>query len=306
MAINLERVDLKMLRVLSVLAQTRNTYRAAEQLHLSQSAVSRALSRLRDILDDPLFIRTAGGLEPTALTERVVARLPELFELLEGVVEGNDTFDPLAMSGEMRIALGSPALRSWGRVLTTHLAQAAPNVTWSLETWRASTSGEILEGGVALGVHFGSSKWPQALYQQRLGRDEYTLMVRTDHPAGRRRPTMKVFERYPLISLLLPDWNDHENLLESTLRSLDLMPKVALRTDNFTLALDRLRHTDELMAGTMAVVQQESDIKAVPYPAEIPLPDAEVVACYPRRLRNSARQRWLVALVAEVITPHLN
>ena len=62
MAARIDKLDLKMLRVLAVLAQTRNTYRAAEQLHLTQSAVSRALARLRDVLDDPLFVQMLDGL----------------------------------------------------------------------------------------------------------------------------------------------------------------------------------------------------------------------------------------------------
>ena len=67
MAARIDKLDLKMLRVLAVLAQTRNTYRAAEQLHLSQSAVSRALSKLRDALEDPVFVRSSDGLEATAV-----------------------------------------------------------------------------------------------------------------------------------------------------------------------------------------------------------------------------------------------
>ncbi|MGI9295610.1 MAG: LysR family transcriptional regulator, partial [Pseudomonadales bacterium] len=131
MSARIDKLDLKMLRVLAVVARTRNTYRAAEELYLSQSAVSRALSRLRDALDDPVFVRTSDGLEATALTERIVSRLPELFELLEGVVEEEGRFDPASWSGSASIAMGSPATRCWGSALYEVLSKQAPNVTWN-------------------------------------------------------------------------------------------------------------------------------------------------------------------------------
>lgn len=59
----LGRIDLNLLIILQVLLEERNGSKAARRLHLSQSAVSKALGRLRDTFNDPLFIRSAYGLE---------------------------------------------------------------------------------------------------------------------------------------------------------------------------------------------------------------------------------------------------
>lgn len=301
MSARIDKLDLKMLRVLAVVARTRNTYRAAEELYLSQSAVSRALSRLRDALDDPVFVRTPDGLEATALTERIVSRLPELFELLEGVVEEEGQFDPASWTGSASIAMGSPATRCWGSALYEALSQQAPNVTWNFETWRNTTVSDILEGKVSLGIHFVNDRWPQALYQQRVGKDDYVLMARKGHPALRGKQTMKLFEQHSLVSLLLPDWNDYDNLLESALRGQGVEPKVSLRTDNLGLALESVRDGNSLMAGTRALARQFDNLKTLDYPSQIPLPESTVVMCFPRRLRNSARYLWLADEVKAVI-----
>src|SRR5258708_7605348 len=58
--------DLNLLRVFDMLMEQRSVTRAAERLNLTQSAVSHALGRLRGVLDDPLFVRSPGGLPPTA------------------------------------------------------------------------------------------------------------------------------------------------------------------------------------------------------------------------------------------------
>lgn len=302
MSARIDKLDLKMLRVLAVVSRTRNTYRAAEELYLSQSAVSRALSRLRDALEDPVFVRTPGGLEPTALTERIVSRLPELFELLEGVIEEEGQFDPSHWTGSVTVAMGSPATRCWGSAFYDVLSKQAPNVTWNFETWRSTTVSDILEGKTSLGIHFINHKWPQALYQQKVGKDDYVLMARKGHPALQGKQTMKLFEQHSLVSLLLPDWNDYDNLLESALRGQGVEPSVSLRTDNLSLALESVRDGNSLMAGTRALARQFDNLKSINYPSQITLPESTVVMCIPRRLRNSARYLWLADEIKAVIS----
>lgn len=61
----LKRLDLNLLPVLEILLEEQSVTAAAARLHLSQSAVSKQLTRLREVFDDPLFERTAYGLKPT-------------------------------------------------------------------------------------------------------------------------------------------------------------------------------------------------------------------------------------------------
>ena len=70
-----ERFDLNLLRVFEAVFEDRNVLRAGKRLHLSQSAISHALGRLRDLLDDELFVRTANGMEPTARALAMAAPL---------------------------------------------------------------------------------------------------------------------------------------------------------------------------------------------------------------------------------------
>lgn len=63
---DLRGYDLNLLVVLAVLLRERNVTRTAEQLHMSQAAVSAALGRLRKLFGDPLFVRAPGGMAPTA------------------------------------------------------------------------------------------------------------------------------------------------------------------------------------------------------------------------------------------------
>ncbi len=79
---NVNRVDLNLLVYLDVLLRERNVTRAANQLNLSQPAMSNGLRRLRDVFDDPLLVRTSDGMMPP---ERALELEPLVREILTGV-----------------------------------------------------------------------------------------------------------------------------------------------------------------------------------------------------------------------------
>ncbi|MBD9415736.1 LysR family transcriptional regulator [Pseudomonas sp. PDM16] len=90
----IERIDLNLFRVFEVIYRERNLTRAAVALHLSQSAVSHALRRLREQMDDPLFVREGRGVVPTPLAKQLAPGIHEaLGGLLRSVSRGQH-FDP--------------------------------------------------------------------------------------------------------------------------------------------------------------------------------------------------------------------
>src|SRR5215510_8673173 len=104
MSVNLSAIDLNLFLVLHAVLEERSATRAARRLHVTQSAVSNALSRLRELLHDPLVVRHSRGLAPTPhastlrpLLARLVQDATSLFELPAG-------FEPAASRREFRIA----------------------------------------------------------------------------------------------------------------------------------------------------------------------------------------------------------
>src|SRR4029453_16074544 len=90
---NIASVDANLLLVLHLVLQEGSAPRAARRLHLSQSAVSNALARLRAQLDDPLVVRTGRGLAPTPRAERMAPLLSAAFADLDRAL-GRESFDP--------------------------------------------------------------------------------------------------------------------------------------------------------------------------------------------------------------------
>ena len=102
----LAQLDLNLLRLFLSIYHTRNLTQTAEQLHISQSAVSHALNRLRQALDDALFYREKGGLHPTAYARRIYPILHQAFGQLEDAfsVTANLTADELTQLAKQRFS----------------------------------------------------------------------------------------------------------------------------------------------------------------------------------------------------------
>ena len=111
-------LDLNLLLVLDALLREHSATRAAEALGVTQSAVSRSLSRLRDHLDDPLFVRQAHGLIPTARAQAIAAPLRQALEQLGSIVEPPEAFDPSTSRRRFRISSADLA----GGVIVPRLA----------------------------------------------------------------------------------------------------------------------------------------------------------------------------------------
>ena len=126
--INPRRIDLNLLELLLQIHDTRSVSMAAENLGLSQPATSNALARLRAMLDDPLFVRGATGMEATPFTARIV---PELRDHLSGIASAlNDAavFEAAESKRTFRLSLSGLGEQVFLAPLAQRVFEAAPHV----------------------------------------------------------------------------------------------------------------------------------------------------------------------------------
>ena len=124
----LSRVDLNLLPALAALLDERSVSRAADAVGLSQSAMSRALGRLRRLLKDDLLVRNGDGyhLTPAATTLRV--QLAEVMPHLQSMFLGRD-FDPATETRQFRLAGSDYAVTTFGSAVFTLLLAQAPRAS---------------------------------------------------------------------------------------------------------------------------------------------------------------------------------
>ena len=133
--VSIASIDLNLMFVLHTVLAERNVARAAERLHVTPSAVSNALARLRDVLGDPLVTRKGRGIVPTPRATELAPAIARAIDELEHALHSG-SFDAATLAGHQRVA--------------EHLAQPGERVAH-----RRGRDVEALGGArhVALGEH---------------------------------------------------------------------------------------------------------------------------------------------------------
>ena len=179
---NILTFDLNLLRVLDVLLRERNVSRAAERLALSQPAVSNALNRLRDLLDDPLLVRVGRTMQPTPRALELEAPIRAALRQIEESLGEGSRFEPARSRQRFRIALTDYAEMLLMPRLLARLAEQAPGVRIDVQHLSPRLPAEALEKGeidLALGrfealpPRFAGVRWMSETLQ---------LVARRDHP----------------------------------------------------------------------------------------------------------------------------
>lgn len=176
----LRRLDLTLLLVFLGLMRHRKASQVAGELGLTQSAISQALKRLRDIFGDELFLRRPHGMEPTATALALEEPVASAVESLRGALGAARRFDPASARGLMRVA----ALHAEQAVLipplSARLRDLAPGLTLSVVPHGRRDALEALKDGkvdIALGFF---REAPDAISRETLYEDSYLVVGRPD------------------------------------------------------------------------------------------------------------------------------
>lgn len=125
---DLNRVDLNLLIVLPVLHREGSVSRAASKLHLGQPAVSGALARLREMFNDPLFVRTAKGMAPTPRAQDLVTALLPVMDQMQQVIFQRPVFTPEQDQHTFRTGMSDWVERWLMHGMMADIAQMAPGI----------------------------------------------------------------------------------------------------------------------------------------------------------------------------------
>lgn len=187
---NLAKIDLNLLVTLQILLEEESATRAASRLHLSPSSLSKSLSRLRETLGDPLFLRTAHGLKPTAHALQLKAQLPDI---LQGLYQATlpPSFDAKTSQRHFSIAMFESTYETLLPAYIGPLLNQAPNMIldtfhWSEKSMQDLQQGQIDFGITARDLHPTSdnrlNNLPEGIIQSTLFTDNFVCLVRKDHP----------------------------------------------------------------------------------------------------------------------------
>ncbi|WP_404438830.1 LysR family transcriptional regulator [Stutzerimonas chloritidismutans] len=179
---NIYSFDLNLLRVLDALLRERNVSRAAERLSLSQPAVSNALNRLRELLDDPLLVRVGRAMQPTPRALSLEAPIRDALQQIEHTLNAGDFFDPATSRQRFVIAVTDYVELICMPPLMAHLAKVAPGIQLGIQHLTPSLPAEALDNG-AIDLAVGRFlDVPTRFHTRRWASETLQVALRKQHP----------------------------------------------------------------------------------------------------------------------------
>lgn len=198
-AVNFRTADLNLFRVFVTLLEEKNATRAGERLGLSQSAVSHALRRLREMVGDDLFIRGQTGLRPTPRALEIAETARTALKLLETAVSA-PRFDPAVDQHVFHIAAGTYVSYVLGPLIAERVIARAPNVQIHIRNLYAGMTEDLDTGSLDMVVGCFEAI-PGRFTHTKLFDETGVWVLRNGHPAIDAGLDLETLSRLPRLGI---------------------------------------------------------------------------------------------------------
>lgn len=293
-------IDIRLLSVFDEIYKTRSVSGAAAALELGQPAASVALSKLRHQFGDPLFVRTASGMEPTPFGEGLVRPVRAVLDALDVVLGHRDDFDPQSSERIFRICMTDISQLVLLRKLWEKLRVAAPGICIEIFPLSKDTA-RMLESGeadLALGL---MPQLEAGFYQQLLFKQSFVCMLGADHPRITDQLSLQQYEAEDHV--VISSSGSAPLIIDREIARLGIKRRIALQIPNFVGAAFVVEHTDLLITIPKRlgdVLQGRGAFRIFPVP--FPLPEYAVKQHWHERYHHDPGSRWLRGVISELLS----
>lgn len=296
---SLHSVDLNLLVALDLLLEERSVRGAARRAHVTPSAMSHTLSRLRELFDDELLVRSGRQMLPTARAEALAEPLRQVLAQTRELLDPGHPVDPAGLQRRFRLVCTDHVATVLLPALEERLAREAPDVDLLVSPLVPDTMSDLRKGlvDVAIGVFPDA---PPEVRQRRLFEDRFVTVARQGHPRlSSPAPDLEAWlaERHVLVA----PRGDPRGLVDEVLEAQGRSRRVARAFPVFLSALWHVAHSDDLLTVSQRLVdttRHRFELQVMAPPVELP-PYSMVMAWHPRTDR-SPEDAWLRGLLVQV------
>lgn len=289
--INLRSLDLNLLVFFDALMSERHVTRAANKVAISQSAMSNALSRLRHVFKDELFVRTSKGMEPTSRALELGQSISQILQQTSRLMSSDVQFDPISSHRNYSTRMSDLIATLVLPALLKTLEGIAPNISLDVLHTSPEKTVEALESdqldlALSTDLNHNNSVQFDALFSDRM-----VCIMRKDHHLSDGKLTLKRFlkGKHLRVSMSPTDIRFVDNVLADQGHKRDvilnvphwlLVPGILRSTDLIAVISERLAHT---------FIEQDLVIRPLPFP-----PNTFYWTMYwHKRYEHSKSHKWL-------------
>ena len=305
----IDRIDLNLLVYLDVLLRERSVTNAANQLGLSQPAMSNGLRRLRDLLGDPLLVRTSDGMTPTERALELQPVIRESLSQLERALQTKQPFDAANSDRVFRIMASDYAESALFPQVLKQLRDHAPGISLDIMTPSDVSFLDVEQGKVDMVINRFDTM-PQSFHQKTIWTDSFSCLLSCNNP---------IIEDFNLETYLKANhiWvsktgfgagvgiNPHDvqrlGWVDGALNKLDKKRNITVFTRHYQTAM-LLAEQDDLIVTlpTRAANLRHNHENVVIRTPPFPIPEIELKMAWSPLLQHNPSHQWLRTLISDV------
>ena len=294
---DIRAVDLNLLKAFDALTNERAVTRAAGRIGLSQPAMSHALSRLRGLFSDDLFVRTPSGMEPTARAREIAPLISAAIEQIETALNLGAGFEPASSAAIFTAGMGEYAEVALVGRLAAAFSRAAPNAILRLLPLNGPDTAEQLEQGridVAV-AHLRAM--PPTIETTLLFRDPFVVVARKGHKITEAPLSVEAYAAQNHV--LVSPRGDTSGALDRILVDFGLRRRVALLVATY-LAVPAALAASDLVATipsrAASLIAAHAALATLPLPVDF---SATISMAWHRRTTSEPAQAWFRGLLMD-------
>lgn len=275
---SLRQFDLNLLKVFDVLIEERNVTKSAKKLAMSQPAVSHALGRLRQQLDDPILIKAGNGMMVSPRALQIHSEMHSALKQIEKAISPQPSFDPKNDKREFAIASTDYVESLILPPLLSHIETHAPGISLNIQHLASSLPLDEIERG-AIDIAIGMSvRTPKRFKSKLLLEDDYMCAVASNHPIIQEELTM---ERYmDLDHLLVAPAKNRLQVDKTLFAEMGRSPKVVANMPHFLAAMHATSESGVIVTGPALLLrkfQKSFNLHLIKPPFDLPLTKIDLV-----------------------------
>ena len=297
----LHEIDLNLLVVFNQLLVERRVSKVADNLGISQPAVSNSLAKLRKLFDDDLFLRTPKGMEPTPYADQLAESVSYALAMIHSGVNQRTSFEPASARRSFTIGMTDIGEIYFLPALIERLHREAPGVALSTVRNTAVNLRDELESGK---VDLAIGLLPQlkaGFFQRRLFTQSYVCLMRQGHRLAKRK--MSLAEYSAAEHLVVVSAGTGHGKLDELLQRSGIERTVRLTVPHYVSVGHILRSSDLVTTVPERLADRLIEpfgLVKVPHPAK--LPDVAINVFWYAKYHRSPANRWLRGVVFDLFS----
>jgi len=288
-------LSIRQLMIFRLLMKKRRVGAVGEELGLTQPSISRCLAHLRNHFDDPLFVRTRQGMEPTPAALKIAPVVEEMLDLYHSQLTQSHTFDPATARRTFRIAASEIGHAILFPQLIRTIGQSAPNINLEAIPLGFHDLISELESGetdVAIGAF---PKLYAGIYERTLFKEHYVCLVRGDHPSlGKKKLSLNDYKQAQHIIVTVRGLGHIHEQIEKQLYAACTPDNLTAIVHNFLLGARLVEESDciaTVPSRVAAAMGQRHNLRSLKPPFEIP--SFEVKQYWHERFHQEPANQWI-------------